>query len=134
MLLTATTAQAADERTVNNGNLILQDVPAIPDEVVRDLVRYQNVRTAVFMDWDAAGGLYVLTRFGDVRQLHHVSEPGGIRRQLTFFSEPVGYTVRQPGGPRLAFTMDAGGNELAQIFLLDPKTGDAEMLTDGDRV
>ncbi len=132
MLLTATTAQAADERTVNNGNLILQDVPAIPDEVVRDLVRYQNVRTAVFMDWDAAGGLYVLTRFGDVRQLHHVSEPGGIRRQLTFFSEPVGYTVRQPGGPRLAFTMDAGGNELAQIFLLDPKTGDAEMLTDGE--
>ena len=132
-LLTAAGPSAAvDERTANNGNLILQDIPPIPDAVVQDLVRYQNVRTALLMDWDEAGGLYVVTRFGDIRQLHHVREPGGTRRQLTFFPEPVGYAVRQPGGALLAFTMDAGGNEFAQIFLLDPGTGDATMLTDGE--
>lgn len=130
--LAATAKPDVSERTVNNGNLILQDVPDIPGSLVQDLLRYQNVRTALFMDWSDDGGIYVLTRFGALRQLHHVAEAGGARRQLTFFQEPVGYTVKQPNGPHLAFTMDAGGNEFAQIFLLDPRTGDATMLTDGE--
>jgi dipeptidyl aminopeptidase/acylaminoacyl peptidase len=125
-------AYAVDERIENGGNLILQDIPEIPAALVDDLVRYQNVRTGIFMDWDDSGGLYILTRFGDLRQLHHVAGPGAARYQLTFFPEPVGYTAKQPGGAKLAFTMDAGGNEFAQIFLFDPETGDATMLTDGE--
>jgi dipeptidyl aminopeptidase/acylaminoacyl peptidase len=58
--------------------------------------------------------------------------PGGARHQLTFFNEPVYGATRQPGGSRLIFTRDAGGNEFAQLFALDPATGDARMLSDGE--
>ncbi|KAA9131937.1 S9 family peptidase [Marinihelvus fidelis] len=120
-------------RTANNGNLVMEDVPEIPASIVSDLNRYQNVRSASFQAWDADGSaLYVRTRFGDVPQIHRVAQPGGARTQLTFFSEPTGGVSRQPNGDRMVFTMDAGGSEFAQIFLLDPQSSDdAVMLTDG---
>jgi dipeptidyl aminopeptidase/acylaminoacyl peptidase len=118
----------------NNGNLVMEDVPDIPASVVRDLNRYQNVRSAGFRSWNEDGTqLYVSTRFGDVSQIHRVDQPGGARRQITFFNEPVGGLSRRPHGSDLLFTMDAGGSEFAQIFLLDPHSSDeAVMLTDGE--
>ena len=118
----------------NNGNLVMEDVPAIPQSVVADLNRYQNTRSASFQGWDKEGqGIYVSTRFGDVSQVHYVANPGGARSQVTFFEEPVGGISRQPRGSRFVFTMDAGGSEFSQIFMLNP-TGveDAVMLTDGE--
>jgi len=120
------------QRTVNNGNLLLEAVPAIPDELVDELNRYQNVRAAAFRDWTAdSGGIFVTTRFADTNQLHRVDMPGGARHQLTFFREPVGGISRQPKGSRLVFTRDEGGSEFSQVYLLDPATGSARMLTDG---
>lgn len=118
----------------NNGNLVMQDVPAIPESIVDGLNRYQNVRSAGFRSWDLDGDrIFVSTRFGDVSQIHRVDHPGGARRQITFFKEPVGGLDRQPGGKHLAFTMDAGGSEFSQIFLLNPAgTAEAVMLTDGE--
>ena len=118
----------------NNGNLIMEDIPEIPKSLVAELNRYQNVRSAGFQGWAKDGdGIFVTTRFGDVSQIHHVGHPGGARTQLTFFDEPAGNVARQPGGNKLAFTMDAGGSEFSQIFLLDPNgTEDAQMLTDGE--
>lgn len=118
----------------NNGNLVMEDVPEIPRSVVADLNRYQNVRSAGFLDWSLDGkGIYVSTRFGDVSQVHYVDHPGGARRQITFFDEPVSGLQRQPNGTRTVFTMDAGGSEFSQIFLLDPSgDDDATMLTDGE--
>jgi dipeptidyl aminopeptidase/acylaminoacyl peptidase len=64
--------------------------------------------------------------------VHFVDHPGGARKQITFFDEPVGGLQRQPGGSKMVFTMDAGGSEFSQIFLLDPAgIEDAIMLTDG---
>ncbi len=122
-----------DRRTLNDGMLVLQDIPEIPRDIVDELNRFQSMRSAAFLQWDAGGdALYVSTRFGEVNQIHLVKMPGGARRQLTFFEEPVGQVVRQPGGERLAFTMDAGGSEFAQIFLYDPATSTSAMLTDGE--
>jgi len=122
-----------EQRTANNGNLVMEDIPEIPLSVVTDLNRYQNVRSAGFLDWTQDGqGIYVSTRFGDVSQIHRVAHPGGARQQITFFKEPVGGVQRQPKGQQLIFSMDAGGNEFSQIFLLDPTGADAVMLTDGE--
>lgn len=120
--------------TTNNGNLVMQGIPAIPPAVAASLNRYQNVRSAGFLDWTKDGsGIFVSTRFGDVNQVHHVGHPGGARRQVTFFDEPIGGLQRQPGGTKMVFTMDAGGSEFSQIFLLDPSSNDdAIMLTDGE--
>ncbi|MDX1515535.1 MAG: prolyl oligopeptidase family serine peptidase [Woeseiaceae bacterium] len=117
----------------NNGNLVMEDVPPIPADIVEDLNRYQNVRSAEFLDWTADGtGVYIATRFGDVDQLHRVDMPGGARHQLTFSAEPIGDVVRQPTGTLLTFTRDAGGSEFSQIFAFDPATARATMLTDGE--
>jgi dipeptidyl aminopeptidase/acylaminoacyl peptidase len=122
-----------ERRTANNGNLVMEDIPEIPASIINDLNRYQNVRSASFQAWSQDGqGIFVSTRFGDVSQLHYVDHPGGARSQLTFFNEPVGGVSRQPGGPRMVFTMDAGGSEFSQIFLFEPFGSDeATMLTDG---
>ena len=119
-------------REMNNGQLILEDIPEIPQSIVDDLNRYQNVRSGSVLDWSADGrSLYVSTRFGEVSQIHRVDMPAGARTQLTFFDEPVGGVSRQPKGPKLVFSMDAGGSEFAQLFLFDPATSDSVMLTDG---
>lgn len=126
-------AQAVTETTANNGNIVMQDVPAIPKEIAESLTRYQNVRSAPFRDFSQDGkSIYISTRFGDVSQLHRVDKPGGARHQLTFFDEPIGSISRQPDGDKIAFTMDAGGSEYSQIFVLDPKSGESKMLTDGE--
>ena len=55
-------ASAVNERTANNGNLVMQDVPEIPQQLVEDLNRYQNVRSAPFRDFTADGkSVYVST-------------------------------------------------------------------------
>lgn len=132
-LLLAGQSNAVTVRTANNGNLVMQDVPEIPQQIVEKLNRYQNVRSAPFRGFSQDGeSIYVSTRFGDVSQLHKVEKPGGSRQQLTFFKEPIGSVSRQPDSDTIAFTMDAGGSEYAQIFVLDPTTGQSQMLTDGE--
>ncbi|MEM6532983.1 MAG: alpha/beta fold hydrolase [Myxococcota bacterium] len=122
-----------NQRTLNDGNLVLEGIPEIPKAIVDSLNRYQNVRSAGFLAWtEDSQSLYVKTRFGDVNQVHRVDAPGGARHQLTYFREPVGSVSRRPSSPSLSFTRDAGGNEYAQVFLLDPETGRSQMLTDGD--
>jgi len=119
-------------RTANDGNVVLEGIPEIPAEIGEKLTRYQNTRSAGFQDWSAdSTGIYLTTRFGETSQLHYVAAPGGARRQLTFFDEPVSSATRQPGGDRLGFMMDEGGGEFNQFFLLDPETGDHHRLTDG---
>jgi len=129
----ADTVETFDVRKVNNGTVVLDHVPEIPDEIGEQLNRYQNVRSAGFSDWTADGsGIYITTRFGEVSQLHLVATPGGARTQMTFFDEPISGIERQPGGAALTFLRDAGGNEFRQIFLLDPVSGEARLLTDGE--
>lgn len=126
-------ASAVDKRTLNNGNLVLEDIPEIPESVVHDLNQYQNVRSAAFRGWASDGhGLYVTTRFGDVSQIHRVDKPGGARHQITFFKEPIGQVEMRPNDKSLSFAMDAGGSENAQLFTLDLKNGGYKMLTDGE--
>lgn len=121
------------QRVANNGNLVMEDLPEIPAEIVDALNRYQNVRSGSFQAWSGDGqSLFINTRFGDVGQLHRVDMPGGARHQVTFYSEPIGAVSRQPGGSKLTFTRDTGGSEFTQIFLLDPAGGDARLLTDGE--
>lgn len=118
---------------MNDGNLVLEDIPEIPIDVVVDLMRYQNIRAANFRAFSADGSsIYVSTGFGDVDSLHRVDMPGGARNQITFYREPVSSVTRRPGSEQLYFLRDAGGSEFAQIFEMEPASGKARMLTDGE--
>ena len=119
-------------RRANDGMVLLEGVPEVPRAIVDRLNRYQNVRGASFQDWSQDGeSIYILTRFGNTRQLHHVATPAGARRQITFFPEPLGSAQRRPGGSALSFSMDEGGAEFFQVFLLEPESGRRRRLTDG---
>ncbi|MFC1619717.1 prolyl oligopeptidase family serine peptidase [Candidatus Neomarinimicrobiota bacterium] len=116
------------------GNLVLEDIPDIPPEVVERMLQYTNVRSAGFTGWHPDGqGLYVATRFGETSQIHYLERPGGSRRQITFFNEPVGGAAIRPAGQPAGFlfTKDVGGSEYYQIFYFDLATGEYTMLTDG---
>ncbi|MBT8039496.1 MAG: S9 family peptidase [Gammaproteobacteria bacterium] len=125
-------ADTDEQWTANNGQLILRGVPQIPSALVERLNRYQNVRSAVFLEWAEDGdSLYIRTRFNELGQLHHVAAPGAYRQQLTWFSEPIGQVERRGRKAELSITMDEGGGEQDQIFLFDPDDGSIRRLTDG---
>ena len=118
--------------TANNGNLIMEDIPTIPQDLKDDLRKFQNVRSGSFRGFDSSGKqIYISTRFGNVSQLHLVKKPNGARNQITYFEEPIGSVSKQPYGDSVVFTMDAGGSENAQIFSLNPIDGSYKLLSDG---
>lgn len=133
VLLVSGAVAEIETRDANNGNVKLEAVPEVPRSLVDQLNRYQNVRSASFQDWSEDGeSIYVATRFADTTQLHHVAMPGGARRQLTFFQEPVSGAQRRPHSSQLQFAMDEGGGEFYQLFMLDPENGESWRLTDGE--
>jgi dipeptidyl aminopeptidase/acylaminoacyl peptidase len=114
------------------GQLVLDGVPEIPQRIIDKTNQYQNVRFAALADWAPDGGLLISTRFGDTPQLHRVRVPGGARRQITFYQEPVSSGSFGPSADWLLFNRDFGGDEASQIFRLDLKSGDETLLTDGE--
>ena len=48
LMLPALAFADVEQRTMNDGNLILEDIPEISDEIVAKLLQFQNVRFAGF--------------------------------------------------------------------------------------
>lgn len=108
------------------GTLVTENVPETPPAVREQLHRYQNTRSASFLDWLADGTMLIATRFGQTPQIHHVKSPGGDRTQLTFFDEPVTSAAAQPIVPgAFVFARDAGGDEYFQGYASAVEGGEA---------
>ncbi len=132
-------AQAApDPKTVREqvGNRISENIPAIPQELIDRLNRYQNTRGASIAGWTKSGCLLISTRFAETSQAHRVCQPLGMREQLTFYPEPVGSMspmqakAAQDG---FVFSKDKGGDEFSQLYWFDTATREVALLTDGKR-
>ena len=129
----AAPAAAASEdgarRTV--GNLVIEGVPDIPAELNEQLISYQNARSAGFSGWTPQGGMLIATRFGETAQVHRVDTPMGMRRQLTFYAEPVGGGSYPDGAdaPGFLFSRDTGGDENFQLYLFEDATGEAKRIS-----
>jgi len=122
------------ERRVE-GPLVFENVPPVPEALTARLQRFQNARSAGFRAWTPEGGILISTRFGEVTQIHTVAEPMAMRRQLTFFDEPVSNADYAPAGSGydgFLFTKDVGGDEQYQIYYFDAAAGEIRRLTDGD--
>ncbi len=127
-------AWAGDVQRVERGMLVTENVPETPTALKDMLLQYQNVRGASFSDWTPDGkSILIATRFGDAAQLHRVDMPLGLRRQLTFFPEPVGGGTYRPGGGArtILYGKDRGGDENFQLYLMDEREGASTMITDG---
>ena len=106
---------------------------AHPRARVEDLLPYENIRTARFADWHPKERrLLIRTRFAESPQLHEVAMPMGARTQLTFYRDPVSDGPYRPGDPdQVVYSLNEGGAENFQLFLLDRRTGRARRFTDG---
>ena len=116
------------------GNLVIEGIPEIPQRVVEKMNQYQNTRSAGLSGWFPDGsGILISTRFGETSQIHAVETPGGARKQITFFPEPINGASINPDKSKkeFLFLKDVGGNEFAQIYLFDLNTGSYKLLTDG---
>ncbi len=118
-----------------NENLVAEGIPEIPAALAEKVQRYTESRSASFAAWHPQRReLLISTRFGNTPQIHEVRQPGGARRQLTFYAEPVGGASWEPREGRFfVFSRDAGGNEFSQLYRRDLVTGETVLLTDGGR-
>ncbi len=115
-------------------NLVADGVPEIPRRIADRARPYENARGATLLDWEPSGkGVLIATRFAETAQVHFVAMPGGARRQLTFFNEPVTEAVYGPktGAAGFFFRMDSGGGEFYQYHWFDLATGQSFLVTDG---
>ena len=134
IVLTFSLTFAGDINRREVGNLVLEDIPEISQQLKDRLFQYQNVRSASFRDWDPKGnGILVSTRFGETSQFHLIKNPLGMRKQVTFFNEPIGGGgfSNDPNTYGFLFSKDIGGSEFNQIFYFDMETANYKMLTDG---
>lgn len=135
LLLFSFTGNSQNRREI--GNLILEEIPEIPEEIKAGVQQYQNTRSASFVDWLPDNkGILMSTRFGNTEQLHTLYGPGMARNQITFFDEPV-YNARYCPSPEhngFIYLKDFGGNEFSQHFWYDTNTGKSEMISDGESV
>ena len=113
--------------------LVREGIPPVPAALREKADRYLESRGASFLGWHPTRReMLVATRFADTPQLHAVRMPGGARRQLTFFDEPVrGGGYRPVTGECVIFSRDTGGGEQFQLYRLDLADGRTTLLTDG---
>ena len=88
-----------------------------------DFARYLKIRGAWAASWSPDGGrLAFLTEITGVPQVWEVpseAAPPAWPEQLTFYEERVSGAEYSLTQERLLFSMDAGGNERTQLFLLE---------------
>ncbi|MBI2925396.1 MAG: S9 family peptidase [Verrucomicrobia bacterium] len=114
-------------------NLLVEGITEFSADLKKAVGRYLEFRSAGFNDWHPSRReVLITTRFADSTQLHLVRMPGGARKQLTFFTEPVaGGSFRPERGDCLVFSQDTGGGEFYQLYRYDLADGNVTLLTDG---
>jgi dipeptidyl aminopeptidase/acylaminoacyl peptidase len=129
----ARAAETAPQTLPVPESISAQGVPPIPVRSVEDLLPYENLRSGLLSDWHPTERrLLIRTRFAESPQVHEVAMPMGARTQLTFYRDPVSNGLYRPGHPdQIVYSLNEGGAENFQFFLLDRKTGRARRFTDG---
>ncbi|HSP32750.1 MAG TPA: S9 family peptidase, partial [Thermoanaerobaculia bacterium] len=114
-------------------NLVVENVPDFPQQLVDRVRPYFEVRSATLQDWNPLRAeALIATRFAEATQLHVVKMPGGARKQITFYPDRIaGGSYRPHEANTVVFEKDTGGNEFFQIYRLDLRSGDTTLLTDG---
>lgn len=116
-------------------NLITEGIPSISSDLINEVKNYTESRGASLAAWHPTRKeMLILTRFTSSNQLHYVKFPGGSRKQLTFFDEPVASATFEPTkGEYILFLKDIGGNEFTQIYCYDLDNKRITQLTGEER-
>ncbi len=126
-------ASGADAQRLERGNLVFDNLAPVSAELAERVDGYFTGRDARVLGWSPQNQLLILTRFGDVPQLHAVERPGGERRQLSFGPEAIegGAFSPDPARASFVFTRDQGGDGKSQIYYQRLGESAPRRLTDG---
>jgi len=133
--LVAACATAPGTFVAPNANLKVEGIPPIPASLAAKVAPYTEFRPRFLASWHPSKHeLVVTTRATNTVQLFDVRAPLAAPVQLTDFAEPVRFGAWWPPKPdTLLFVRDAGGNERAQLYRLDPGAKEPVLLTDAAR-
>jgi len=101
-------------------------------ELLRQLLELRVAVPAGFSD-DGHSVLLLSNRAGTM-QLYGIPRRGGELQQLTSFDEPVGGRYLPGSGGRILLSIDEGGNERQQLFLLTPGEAPEPFAVDRDAI
>lgn len=114
-------------------NWELENIPEIPDRVVKRQNQFNNTRNARLLAWlPNDEGMLISTRFGEHYQIHSVDYPGGTRKQLTFFEQDgASNAYFRPNHNGFLIRVDASeGGEVYQYLYYDLDRRDYDLITD----
>ena len=116
-------------------NLVIQNLPPIPLELVESVKKYTETKPVFASNWHPIKReILVGKRAGNVTQVHLLSSPLGELKQLTDFPDPVGGGNWHPKtGDYFLFFKATGGNEISQLHRYDAATGTITRLTTDDK-
>ena len=126
---------SAQQTIIPAENLVTEGIPALSTSIIGDVKNYTESRGASLVNWHPSKKeMLISTRFANSNQFHYIKMPGGDRKQITFFDEPIGFASFEPtNGDYFLFYKDIGGNEFSQIYRYDLSKKTTTLLTDGKR-
>src|SRR2546427_4990251 len=124
---------ASEDVLAPNANLVLQNVPPIPQRLVQQVAKYTDFRGHSFVDWHPTRREMLVAHRkagGNTVQLFRLAAPMAEPEQLTDFADPVTSASYEPrDGRYIVFERSSGGNEADQLDRLDLPTQQVQLLT-----
>lgn len=133
----AAAAPPNDATLAPNANLHVEGIPPVPRTLVQGVDKYTDFRGHAFLDWHPAKREMLVSHRGaggNTPQLYRIGSPLAEPEKLTDFADPVFSASYEPlEGRYIVFERDTGGNEVNQLYRMDPVTREATLLTDPDQ-
>jgi poly(3-hydroxybutyrate) depolymerase/Tol biopolymer transport system component len=130
-------APAASAVLAPNANLHVEGIPPVPRSLVQAVDRYTDFRGHFFVDWHPSRREMLIAHRAagaSTPQLFRLSGPLAEPEQLTSAADPVTSAQYEPGeGRYIVFERASGGNEVNQLYRMDPATREPVLLTDPDQ-
>ena len=123
LLAACATAPGPLATVAPNPNLVIQNIPAVPQSLADAVARYTDFRGHGFVDWHPTQREMLVSHRkagANTAQLFRLSNPLSEGQQLTDGLDPVTRASYEPkAGRYVVFERAAGGSEVGQLFRLD---------------
>ena len=119
-----------------NANLFVQGIPPIPQSLAAEVDKYTDFRGHGFVGWHPSRAEMLVSHRlpgSSVNQVFRLTRPMGPLEPLTEGTDPTSFASWEPSeGRYLVFGRASGGNEVTQLYRLDPATRQSVLLTNPD--
>ena len=105
-----------------NANLVVQNIPPVPQSLADAIGRYNDFRGHTFADWHPTQREMLVSHRkagANTAQIFRVTSPLAEGEQLTDGADPVTRATYEPRtGQYIVFERATGGNEVGQLYRL----------------